>query len=140
MATLLPFGFSNNFALDSRHDYALYVLYLVATILGGLIGSYLAFPSTLELPRWRGFASAAVIYVGIVVGAVSLLGVTPLKLPNVQFDSRARVKEGSLLAHSEGYWYVLTDKEILAIPDDTGGEIRITEPLPYGPHPTTERP
>jgi hypothetical protein len=144
IAPLLPFGFSSNFALESRHDYALYALYLVASILGGLIGSYVAIPrtleGTLEEPRWRGFAGAAVIYVGIIVGAVSLVGVTPLTLPNVQFGPQAGVEEGSLLAHSEGYWYVLTDKEILAIPDDAGGEIRITEPLPYGPQPSTECP
>jgi hypothetical protein len=128
----LPFGvLGYGFTLDSGHDYLLYVLYMVASLLGGLLGVYVGYPGGLgEESRWKGLAGAAIIYVGIVVGAICLTGATSLSLPKVQFDSQstAGVCEGRLLTHFEGYWYVLTDKEILAIPDDdAGSEVRITE-------------
>jgi hypothetical protein len=140
MAPLLPFGFAYSFSLESQFDYMLYILYLVATILGGVISTYVGEPGTSENSRWRAFAGAAIIYVGIIVGAVSLNGVTPLTLPNVQFNSQAGVEEGRLLGHSKGYWYVLNDKEILAIPDDdAGSQIRIMEPQRYESPPKPER-
>jgi hypothetical protein len=137
LAGLAPFVFEYGFVLESLNDYALYFLYLGAAISGGVLCAFVRVPTTLEAAReapwWTDLAGAAILYGGILLGAVSLTGITPPSLPNVHFyDAQAEIEDGRLLTHSEGYWYVLTDKGIRAISDkEAGNELRITEPNPY---------
>jgi hypothetical protein len=121
--------------VTSGRDWTNVSVFLVLVGVGGAIGALLAGPKLFSLtanqarmifrfrPIWRGLAAA---YLGAIIGAIFFAGVHNPTLPTV--DLEWEQGEGALLlAHSNGYWYVITagDQSFYAVPDDRAGDVYI---------------
>jgi hypothetical protein len=110
---------------DSWRTWALYIAFVIFSCIGGVAAGL--------LPRLWGrgepfFSSdwkvLAVAYAFGILAGIALAATSSPSLPLVAFES-AEEKEGRLLSHKEGYWYVFDAQGTLrAVSDDDAGDVR----------------
>jgi len=67
----------------------------------------------------------------VVIAALFLIPLQPTKFPVVRF-SEGTVETARLIAHADGYWYVIAEgeREVVALPDDAVGKATVSEGSP----------
>jgi hypothetical protein len=112
---------------DSWRTWALYIAFVIFCCIGGVAAGLLARLRVQE-ESFIAFSSIwkalAVAYAFGILAGIALTGTSSPSLPLVAFES-AEQKEGHLLSHKEGYWYVFdTQGTLRAVSDDAAGDVR----------------
>lgn len=110
---------------DSWRTWVLYIVFLVLCCLGGVAAGLVALlldkePFISLGGNWR--ATLVAYGFGILAG-IAITGTSVPSLPLVELES-ATLKEGRLLAHKEGYWYVFNSEGTLkAVSDEEADDV-----------------
>jgi hypothetical protein len=110
---------------DSWRTWALYITFVIFCCIGGVAAGLLARLWRPEEPffssNWK---ALAVAYAFGILAGIALTATSSPSLPLVAFEA-AEEKEGRLLSHKEGYWYVFDAQGTLrAVSDDDAGDVR----------------
>lgn len=109
--------------IESWRTVALYAAFVIFCCVGGVAGGILMLLFG-EEPFYRSWKSTVVAYAFAILAGISLAGTSDPSLPLVHFET-GEIKEGGLLGHASGYWYVFDRQDtLLAIPEDETGGVR----------------
>lgn len=110
----------------TRYDYVLFAAYALLTVLGGVLGMSLILPKRrdeAELPMQKKIIGVAIVYLCVSLASLSLASIQAILMPTVEFSPGNSTNEATLLNHTDGYWYVITEKgTVTAIKDNNAGD------------------
>jgi hypothetical protein len=109
----------------SWRTWALYIAFVIFSCIGGVAAGLLARLLGQGEPFFSSdWKALAVAYAFGILAGIALAATSSPSLPLVAFES-AEEKEGRLLSHKEGYWYVFDAQGTLrAVSDDDAGDVR----------------
>lgn len=112
----------------SWKSWVLYAVFVALSVIGGVIAGLLGhFDGSARGPLSTYWKTTAVAYVFGILAGITLSGAMNPSLPLVNFES-ATPKEGRLLAHTNGYWYVFDGQgTLVALQDAEVGDVKFAQ-------------
>ena len=119
-------GFKGFVRFDEGTDYVWLIPFLVVTVVVGGLATYRTITGNASLRRELANIFL-IIYLGAIVASLTLVPLQQLSLPRVEF-SDGPVETATLIAHKDGYWYVIEDcqNKLSAVEKESVGTVKIS--------------